>query len=238
LYPFFDNDCNVLYTAGKGDGNIRYYELADGHLYGLNQHSSTTPQKGIGFLPKRCLNVYKNELMRCLKLTNNTLEFVSFDAMRKTEGFQEDLYPPCISGEPSLKAEEWLDGRNAEPKRRSMNPELSEKHVNKGATISINTNISSELNLQASPDLKQAEKIKSMEYDLTAALEKIQNLQKENSQLKVKNNELVNEVERKNIDIAYLRDDLHQLKRQISKGETLNQNKEETHDQNEELSEY
>jgi len=41
------------------------------------------------------------------------------------EGFREDLFPPCISGEPSLKLEEWIGGKNEEPKRRSMNPKQS-----------------------------------------------------------------------------------------------------------------
>lgn len=27
LYPFFDEDVGMLYLAGKGDGNIRYYEF-------------------------------------------------------------------------------------------------------------------------------------------------------------------------------------------------------------------
>jgi len=29
LMPFFDADTNVLYLAGKGDGNVRYYEFID-----------------------------------------------------------------------------------------------------------------------------------------------------------------------------------------------------------------
>ncbi len=29
IMPFFDPDSNLLYLAGKGDGNIRYYEVVD-----------------------------------------------------------------------------------------------------------------------------------------------------------------------------------------------------------------
>jgi coronin-1B/1C/6 len=29
IMPFYDEDINVLYLAGKGDGNIRYYEMVD-----------------------------------------------------------------------------------------------------------------------------------------------------------------------------------------------------------------
>lgn len=32
LYPYFDSDLDIMYLAGKGDGNIRYYELTDGQF--------------------------------------------------------------------------------------------------------------------------------------------------------------------------------------------------------------
>ena len=35
LLPFFDPDTNMLYLAGKGDGNIRYYEVMESSLYPL-----------------------------------------------------------------------------------------------------------------------------------------------------------------------------------------------------------
>jgi len=71
-------------------------------------------------LPKRYVDVQKNELMRCLKLTANSIEFVSFNSMRKAESFQDDLYPDCIAGEPALTASKWLEGTNADPKRKSL----------------------------------------------------------------------------------------------------------------------
>ena len=30
--------------------------------------------------------------------------------------FQEDIYPPCLAGEPSLTAAEWVSGMNKDPK--------------------------------------------------------------------------------------------------------------------------
>lgn len=41
LLPFFDVDTSMLYLAGKGDGNIRYYEVMESSLYPLSQYSST-----------------------------------------------------------------------------------------------------------------------------------------------------------------------------------------------------
>mmetsp|Transcript_32550 Transcript_32550/g.29399 ORF Transcript_32550/g.29399 Transcript_32550/m.29399 type:complete len:343 (+) Transcript_32550:236-1264(+) len=135
LYSHWDGDCNVLYVGGKGDGNIRYYELADGQLHTLNQHTSTTPAKGLGWVPKRCVDTTKNELARCIKLTNTTIEWVTFRALRKSSVFQPDLYPDCISEEPALSADEWVGGKNAEPKRRSMAPDAA---PSTGGSTSIN----------------------------------------------------------------------------------------------------
>lgn len=44
--PYFDADTRMLYLAGKGDGNIRYYELVDEapYIHYLNQFLSGQPQ--------------------------------------------------------------------------------------------------------------------------------------------------------------------------------------------------
>lgn len=31
--------------------------------------------------------------------------------------FQEDIFPPTFSGEPSMVAEEWIGGKNSEPNK-------------------------------------------------------------------------------------------------------------------------
>jgi len=53
IMPYFDQDSSVLFLAGKGDGNIRYYEIVDEapYFYYLSEYKSPTPQKGIAFLP-------------------------------------------------------------------------------------------------------------------------------------------------------------------------------------------
>ena len=49
LFPFYDHDTRVLYLAGKGDGNIRYYEIVDHAPWAhyLNQFPSGFPQVSI-----------------------------------------------------------------------------------------------------------------------------------------------------------------------------------------------
>lgn len=124
IMPFFDYDSNLLFLAGKGDGNIRYYEIVDEapYFYYLTEYKSATPQKGIAFLPKRALNVSECEIARALKLHVNKVEPISFRVPRKSDIFQDDLYPDTYAGEPSLTLEEWLGGANAEPKTRSLAP--------------------------------------------------------------------------------------------------------------------
>lgn len=46
VFPFYDPDTCILYLAGKGDGNIRYYEVVDEApwIHFLNQFLSGNPQ--------------------------------------------------------------------------------------------------------------------------------------------------------------------------------------------------
>lgn len=124
IMPFFDHDTNILFLAGKGDGNIRYYEIVDDapYFHYLTEFKSATPQKGIGFIPKRALNVAECEIARALKLSTNKMEPISFRVPRKSDIFQEDLFPDTYAGEPALSADEWASGQNAEPVIRSLAP--------------------------------------------------------------------------------------------------------------------
>lgn len=124
IMPFFDADTSILFLAGKGDGNIRYYEIVDEapYYHFLSEFKSSVPQKGIGFAPKRALNVSECEIARAYRLQTNKVEPITFRVPRKSEIFQEDLYPETYAGEPSLTAEEYMSGQNAEPKTRSLAP--------------------------------------------------------------------------------------------------------------------
>jgi len=124
LMPFYDNDCNVLYLAGKGDGNIRYYELVDEnpYVYFLTEFKSATPQRGMGWTPKLGMDLQSCEIARLLKLTATAVEPISFAVPRKSDIFQDDLYPPTFSGEPTLDAEDWCSGSNGKPKLCSLAP--------------------------------------------------------------------------------------------------------------------
>jgi coronin-1B/1C/6 len=132
IMPFFDPDTNLLYLAGKGDGNVRFYEFVNEnpHCFPISDFRSQTPAKGMAMVPKRGLNVMGCETSRLLKLTSNSVEPLSFSVPRKSDAFQDDLYPPTIAPESCHTAAEWLAGSSLPPKKMSLNP------ANKGAVVS------------------------------------------------------------------------------------------------------
>lgn len=107
IMPFW-SDNNIVFLAGKGDGNIRYYELESDELHYLAEYKSIEPQSGMAFLPRRALNVDDNEIARAYKVSPPTIHPVSFYVPRKSEAFQADIFPPARSAEPSLTADEFF----------------------------------------------------------------------------------------------------------------------------------
>lgn len=124
LFPYYDHDTKIVYLAGKGDGNIRYYEVADQApwLHYLNQYLSGTPQRSLGFMPKRGCDVVQCEIFRFFKLNviSNICEPISMIVPRKSDQFQDDLYPDTAAPSPALSAQEWINGKNCNPILMSM----------------------------------------------------------------------------------------------------------------------
>uniref|UniRef100_A0A3P8Z6H3 Coronin n=1 Tax=Esox lucius TaxID=8010 RepID=A0A3P8Z6H3_ESOLU len=119
LFPFYDADTHMLYLAGKGDGNIRYYEITTEkpYLQYLMEFRSPAPQKGLGVMPKHGLDVAACEVFRFYKLVTlkGLIEPISMIVPRRSETYQEDIYPMTAGTEPALSASEWLSGINRDP---------------------------------------------------------------------------------------------------------------------------
>ncbi|XP_044537984.1 coronin-1B [Gracilinanus agilis] len=117
LLPFYDPDTGVIYVCGKGDSSIRYFEITaePPYIHFLNTFTSKEPQRGMGRMPKRGLEVSKCEIARFYKLHERKCEPIIMTVPRKSDLFQDDLYPDTAGPEAALEAEEWVSGRDAEP---------------------------------------------------------------------------------------------------------------------------
>lgn len=119
--PFWDEGTQCLYLAGKGDGNIRYFEYENDKFEYLSEYKSADPQRGVAFLPKRGVNMHENEVMRAFKTVNDSyIEPVSFIVPRRAETFQEDVYPPTVGLKPAVSSQEWFGGKDGLPPKVSM----------------------------------------------------------------------------------------------------------------------
>ncbi|XP_023721225.1 coronin-2B isoform X2 [Cryptotermes secundus] len=129
LFPYYDHDTRIVFLAGKGDGNIRYYEVVDQApwLHYLNQFLSGSPQRGLGFMPKRGCDTTQCEIFRFYKLhaTKGMCEPISMIVPRKSDTFQEDLFPDTAAPTPAVSAHDWINGRNCNPVLMSLNTGVS-----------------------------------------------------------------------------------------------------------------
>ncbi|XP_059617910.1 coronin-7 isoform X2 [Phlebotomus argentipes] len=127
LVPFYDEDSSTLFLTGKGDSTVFSFEITDEapHICPLSHHRGVSVHQGLSFLPKNQCNVAGVEFARALRLTNNTIEWLSFTVPRlKSELFQDDLFPPTrVTWAPSLSAKEWFAGKDKAPSKVSLQPE-------------------------------------------------------------------------------------------------------------------
>ena len=72
-------------------------------------------------MPKRGVNTHENEVMRAFKTVNDTyIEPISFIVPRRSENFQDDIYPPTVGSKAAVTSGEWLNGKTALPPKISM----------------------------------------------------------------------------------------------------------------------
>lgn len=125
LYPYYDHDTEMVYLAAKGDSVIRYYELVneDPYFHYITTFQSAAAQRGLSPIPKRSCDPNITEVMRFYKLHGSKtgyIEPISFSVPRKSDLYQDDIYPDAISDVPALDAAEWLEGKDAVPNRVDM----------------------------------------------------------------------------------------------------------------------
>ncbi|XP_011336280.1 coronin-7 isoform X3 [Ooceraea biroi] len=126
LMPYYDEDSSTLFLTGRGDSTIYAFEVTEEAPYccPLSHHRCSSLHQGLSFLPKNKCDVASVEFASALRLTNNTIEPLSFTVPRiKSELFQDDLFPPTkVIWKPTLSAAEWFNGGNKQPSRISLKP--------------------------------------------------------------------------------------------------------------------
>jgi hypothetical protein len=83
------------------------------------------PHIGFAMLPKRTVNVKTCELLRFARVTPDFVHTVSVGATRaRLDLFQDDLYLPCVTGQPCTSMQEYASGAAVpELPRQSLQPE-------------------------------------------------------------------------------------------------------------------
>ncbi|XP_068984370.1 coronin-7 isoform X1 [Bombus flavifrons] len=126
LMPYYDEDSSTLFLTGRGDSTIYAFEVTEEPPYccPLSHHRCSSLHQGLSFLPKNKCDVASVEFASALRLTNNTIEPLSFTVPRiKSELFQDDLFPPTkVTWKPTMTATEWFNGANKQACRISLKP--------------------------------------------------------------------------------------------------------------------
>jgi len=127
MMTFYDQDNNVLFIGGKGEGNIRFYEVDEtSKVHYLNDFKAKDPQSGLAQLPKTSCDIMKCEIMKLLKLTpTGGVVPIAFAVPRNNVGqiFQEDIFPDTFNGKPSMSSNEWFSGASKPGNTVSLKPQ-------------------------------------------------------------------------------------------------------------------
>ena len=114
--PNYDEDTSLVYLCGKGDTFILPVEVSPSSpqpLFPVSKFESpgATLQQGVVFIPKKSLDVKNIEIAKCWRLTQNSIEPISFSLSRnRNEFFQDDLFPLTRNYEnATMKASEWFN---------------------------------------------------------------------------------------------------------------------------------
>jgi len=141
ITPYYDPDTGVVFMCGKGDCNIKMFEIndEDPFIHYLTLFDSNVPANGIAHLPKKYCNVRECEIASWLKLAGDYVEPLHLNVPRtKMEYFQDDIFPPTSDTSiPVLTADEWFGGKSAELNTLNLQPPgmelLSQSHSEKKA---------------------------------------------------------------------------------------------------------
>ena len=120
LFPMFEESTGMLYLAGRGDRNVKYYEILkteSGSFDALHCHDfgfDGDPLIGISPLPQETLSVASVEVLKVLRLSSSEAQPATFTLPRNEElkeYFQDDVYREIRScTTPAVAVSDWVEG--------------------------------------------------------------------------------------------------------------------------------
>lgn len=122
MLPHFDYDTKMLFLGHYGGRQVQILSITRTAPYieELNRWT-TTDMTGLAFFHKTAVDVKSVEIAKCLKLGREDIIPHSFSVPRKrTEFFQDDLFPPTHALEAICSAREWFNGEHKEGKKPSV----------------------------------------------------------------------------------------------------------------------
>ena len=175
--PFIDRESKLVYTIGKGEAYIHYYDYSEGTFKKGIDYKASEPSISSVLFERKCLDYNKNEIDRFARYVNSQkVYYVSFNIARRNPGFDQSLYPPVECGEPALTFDQWKGGETAEPIKKEINT-IENKFVSK-----VETFVKQEV--KVTQEKKPEDKIKELEDKFTELCVKYNNLEMENARLK------------------------------------------------------
>jgi len=121
LTPFFDHESKLLYTVGKGEGNVNVFDFNEVIPYRCLNYSTNNPASTFCMIDRRNVNYNKNEMDRMAKWTNDSeIMYVSFYILRREAKYEPSLYPHIATYEPSMTYDEWVSGENKPPQTKEI----------------------------------------------------------------------------------------------------------------------
>lgn len=161
LIPTYDADTGLLFLHARGERNVRVVDVGAGWAASdelrpelammkscSTLNTGTEALLGLAMLPKRVVDVKGVEVDRLVQLTTTNVSVLPVTVPRAAalkEWFQDDLYPPAMTGAPALDYDAWKRGENAEAPRESMQPDgmkpVSEKPVEVKTVSSAASNV-------------------------------------------------------------------------------------------------
>ncbi|CAH1777231.1 unnamed protein product [Owenia fusiformis] len=181
LLPHFDPDTNMLFLTGKGDNIVRFMEITEKEPY-ITQGSCDTVEQLMGacLVPKLSLDVMICEVNRLLLLTKQSIIPITYKVPRKSyTEFHEDLFPETAGEEPSMTADAWWEGSNAQPIKVTLDPNerlRKSRNTQSNATTTATTTASKTLPVKSSI----VSKVPSVLMSKNSITQKAQEVQKSN----------------------------------------------------------